>query len=76
MSKTTDTTTPAHWRRLWQPTRGVFWVMVALNLLSSGGAWLLRAVDLAPLAFGVVALLSMGNALVGLWLAARLWRGE
>ncbi len=76
MKTATDTPTPTRWHRLWQPSRGVFWVMVVLNLLSSAGAWLLRAVELAPLAFALVALLSLGNAAAGLWLAARLWRGD
>ena len=32
--------------RLWQPRRGLFWVMVAFNVLSSLGAWALRALPL------------------------------
>ena len=34
----TSSQTPA-WRRLWQPRRGVFWLMLAFNLLSSLMAW-------------------------------------
>ena len=37
-------------KRLWQPTSLVFWLMVAFNVLSSVGAWVLRAVALPRLA--------------------------
>ena len=58
--------------RLWQPRRGLFWVMVAFNGLSSLGAWALRALPLEGAVFAVVALLSLMNCAGGLWAAWRL----
>lgn len=71
----TTPTSPA-WQRLWQPRRGVFWLMLAFNLLSSVLAWVLRSTPLNTLGLVVVGLLALANALAGLWLTARLWRGE
>ncbi len=71
----TPSQTPA-WRRLWQPRRGAFWLMVAFNLLSSLMAWVLRTAPLNTTGLLLVGLLGLANALAGLWLAARLWRGE
>jgi len=56
--------------RLWQPRRGLFWVMVAFNLLSSLAAWALRALPLTGPAFALVAvpaLLKCGFGLVVAW---------
>jgi hypothetical protein len=67
---------PARWRRLWQPQRPAFWLLVAFNLLSSGFAWALRTLplhDTAVLIFGALALL---NALLGLVVFWRLWQGH
>lgn len=58
--------------RLWQPGRGLFWVMVVFNVLSSLGAWALRALPLQGAVFAVVALLSLMNCAGGLWAAWRL----
>lgn len=54
--------------RLWQPRNPAFWLMVALNVLSSVLAWILRTYPLVPLAMIVVA----GFALVNAWLGIRL----
>lgn len=64
------------WRRLWQPQNGLFWLMVALNLLSSLMAWALRAVPLSTAGLFIVGGLALANAFGGLWIAARLWRGD
>ena len=58
--------------RLWQPRRGLFWVMVAFNVLSSLGAWALRALPLEGAVFAAVALLALLNCAGGLWAAWRL----
>lgn len=71
----TSSQTPA-WRRLWQPRRGVFWLMLAFNLLSSLMAWVLRSFPLTTVGLLLVGLLALANAGAGLWLAARLWRGD
>ena len=58
--------------RLWQPRRGLFWVMVAFNGLSSLGAWALRSLPLEGAVFAVVALLSLMNCAGGLLATWRL----
>lgn len=62
--------------RLWQPRRGLFWLMVLANLLSSFWGWLLRSDTLSPLGLAVVAVLALGNVVAGMWLAWRLLRGD
>ncbi len=62
--------------RLWQPRRGLFWLMVAFNLLSSFMGGVLRSDMLSPLGMAVVGVFASGNALAGTWLAWRLWRGD
>jgi hypothetical protein len=58
--------------RLWQPRRGLFWVMVAFNALSSLGAWALRALPLEGALFAGVAVLALLNCAGGLWAVWRL----
>lgn len=62
--------------RLWQPRNPAFWLMVALNLLSTALAWIARSYDLAPLAALVVAGFAVANALIGLRLMWLLMREE
>ncbi|MDR7094684.1 hypothetical protein [Hydrogenophaga laconesensis] len=61
-------------RRLWQPHRGLFWLMVLLQLLSSCIVLFVQITDppdALRLALGVMALI---DSLLAWWLAARLWR--
>lgn len=69
---------PSRWKlaRLWQPRRAVFWTMVGFNVLSSWFAWGLRALPLNETGTLLFGGLGLANALCGLWLAARLMRGE
>ncbi len=54
------------WSRLWQPHNPLFWVVLVLNALSTGLAWLVRTHPL-PLPLGVlVAVFAVGNAVLGL----------
>ena len=62
--------------RLWQPSRTLFWLMVAVNLLSTLWGWLLRSDTLNTLGVAVVGVLALSNALAGMWLAWRLLRGD
>ena len=60
--------------RLWQPRNPAFWLMVALNLLSTLLAWIARSFELAPAAALLVAGFAVANALLGLrlmWLLMR-----
>jgi hydrogenase-4 membrane subunit HyfE len=62
--------------RLWQPRNPAFWLMVALNLLSTVLAWIARSYELAPAAALTVAAFAIGNALLGLYLMWLLMRDE
>jgi hypothetical protein len=63
-------------QRLWQPRRGVWWLMVAFNVFSSVLAWALRALPLSTTGTLLLGSLGLINALCGLWIAARLLKGE
>lgn len=60
--------------RLWQPRRGLFWAMVALNLLSSAIVWFIHLAEPADGLRWLLSLLALINAGLGWWLAVRLWR--
>ncbi|SIQ23635.1 hypothetical protein SAMN05421829_10383 [Aromatoleum tolulyticum] len=62
--------------RLFQPRNPAFWVMIALNVLSSAFAWILRTHPLNPLGLAVVAGLALANAMLGMWFAWRLVRED
>lgn len=62
--------------RLWQPRNPAFWLMVALNLLSTLLAWVARSYQLAPAAALMVAGFAVANALIGLRLMWLLIRDE
>jgi len=62
--------------RLWQPRNPAFWLMVALNLLSTALAWVARSYDLTPLAVLIVAGFAVANAVIGLRLMWVLMRDE
>lgn len=61
-------------RRLWQPTRALFWMMVLFNLLSSACTYALRALPLngvGLLLVGTVALLNVACGLLAAWALLR-----
>lgn len=62
--------------RLYQPRNPQFWLMIALNLLSSLLAWILRTYPLVPLAAIVVAGFALANAVIGIRLALALMRSD
>ena len=62
--------------RLFQPRNPRFWLMVALNLLSTALAWIARSYDLVPLAALMVAGFAVANAVLGIRLALALMREE
>jgi hypothetical protein len=60
--------------RLWQPRRGLFWLVVALNVLSSVQVWYIQLADPALVLRWVLGLMALSNTAVSWWLLARLWR--
>ncbi|MEY2861185.1 MAG: hypothetical protein RL392_1643 [Pseudomonadota bacterium] len=58
--------------RLYQPRNPLFWIMVALNLLSAVLAWLTRTHSLDALGSVMVTVFAVSNALLGTYLAWRL----
>ena len=58
--------------RLFQPRNPAFWLMLILNVLSLLLAWVIEHRRPNGMGLFVVAVLAIGNALWGLWLAWRL----
>ena len=61
-------------QRIWQPRRGLFWLMLAFNVLSSVMAWSLHLLQPTGVPLLLITLLALTNAALGWWLLARLWR--
>lgn len=59
-------------RRLFQPRKPAFWLMLALNALSTVLLWIVQRYTLTPLASVVIAVFALGNAWLGLRLAWQL----
>jgi 4-hydroxybenzoate polyprenyltransferase len=57
-------------RRLWQPAKPLFWMMLGFNVLSSVCTWAMRALPLNSfglLLLGTVALINVGCGLLAAW---------
>ena len=63
-------------RRLWQPDKPLFWLMLAFNVLSSLCAWVMRSLPLSTAALLLVGALALGNVALGLLAAWRLVQDE
>jgi 4-hydroxybenzoate polyprenyltransferase len=59
-------------RRLWQPSRLLFWMMVGFNALSSVCSFAMRALPLNTLGLVVVGVVGLINVACGLWAAWQL----
>jgi hypothetical protein len=59
--------------RLWRPHLGLFWLVVAFNLLSSAMAWAIHLGDPQGALRWMLAVFALSNAVVGWWLTWRLW---
>lgn len=73
---TPTTPIPRGWRRLWQPRRGIFWMVLAFNALSSVLGGVLRSDVLSPVGMALVGSLALLNALAGMWLMVRMLKGD
>lgn len=60
--------------RIWQPRRGLFWLMVAFNVLSTVLGWALHLAQLSGGLLVLLTLFALANALMGWWLLLILWR--
>lgn len=60
--------------RLIQPRNPLFWMMMALNVLSAALAWVVHNRQLNTFAMLVVGSFALLNALLGTWLLWRLLR--
>ncbi len=58
--------------RLWQPGRALFWLMVAFNVLSSVGSYVMRNGSLSDAGMLLVGCVSLINVAGGLWAAWQL----
>jgi uncharacterized membrane protein HdeD (DUF308 family) len=61
-------------QRIWQPQRGLFWLMLVFNALSSGLAWTLHLLQPTGGLLVLLTLLALANAVMGWWLLSILWR--
>ncbi len=52
------------WRRLIQPGKPAFWLMLALNALSTALIWIVQNRTLVPVAALLVAVFAIGNAVL------------
>ncbi len=64
------------WKRLWQPRRGLFWMMLGFNALSSVCTWAMRALPLNTLGLLLVGFIALMNVVMGLLAAWQLMRDE
>jgi len=69
-----DTHIKKTWRRVWQPQRGLFWLMLTFNALSSVLAWALHLLQPTGALLVLLTLLALSNAAMGWWLLSILWR--
>lgn len=61
-------------RRLWQPRRGLFWLMLSMQLLSSGIVLYMQITDPPDGLRLVLSLMALIDSLLAWWLTVRLWR--
>ena len=59
------------WQRIYQPRNPLFWIMLALNVLSYALAWIVQNRSLNTLGMLLVGGFALINAVLGMWL---LWR--
>ncbi len=59
--------------RLWQPRRGLFWLVLLVNALSALLVSYLQIVQPEGVLRWVVSLLALSDTLLGWWLLRRLW---
>lgn len=62
------------WRRLWQPRKPLFWLMLAFQALSSALVLFIQIHQPPAGLHLVLGLLALSNTLLSWWLLARLWR--
>jgi hypothetical protein len=61
-------------RRLWQPRKGLFWLALGFNALSSFMVGFIHVTDPPDGIRLVVSLFALTNSVIGWWLTVRLWR--
>ena len=60
------------WKRIYQPRNPLFWLMMMLNALSYGLAWIVQNRALNTLGMVLVGGFALANAVIGMWLMWRL----
>ena len=63
-------------RRLWQPRKGLFWIMLGFNVLSSLCTWAMRALPLNTVGLLLIGAIALLNVAFGLLAAWKLMRGD
>ena len=60
------------WLRIYQPRNPLFWIMLAINALSYGLAWIVQNRSLNTLGILLLGGFALVNAVLGMWLMWRL----
>jgi len=60
--------------RLWQPRKGLFWLALGFQALSSALVLFIQIHEPPPGPRVALGLLALSNSLISWWLFARLWR--
>jgi hypothetical protein len=68
------TSLAAAFRRVWQPRKPLFWLVVGFQILSSAIVLFIQIHEPPAGLRLVLGLLALTNTLLGWWLLARLWR--
>jgi hypothetical protein len=63
-------------RRLWQPRKGLFWMMLGFNVMSSVCSWAMRALPLNTFGLLLIGAIALLNVAFGLLAAWKLMRGD
>jgi hypothetical protein len=61
-------------RRLIQPRKAAFWLMLVLNGLSTALVWMVQTFTLTPAAAALIAMFALGNTALGLYFMRALLR--
>ncbi len=63
-------------RRLWQPRKPLFWLMLSFNALSSVCTWAMRSLPLNSFGLVLIGMIALMNVAFGLLAAWKLMRGD
>ncbi|MFN0315151.1 MAG: hypothetical protein ACKVQA_08950 [Burkholderiales bacterium] len=63
-------------RRLWQPSKPLFWLMLGFNVMSSVCTWAMRTLPLNTFGLVLIGMIALMNVAFGLLAAWKLVQGN